>query len=125
VPDAESLEFFDHAAGWQAAVAGLDFGDFIVWRKDDLPAYQLAVVIDDAAMQITEVVRGADLLRSTFRQLLLYRALDLSPPEFCHVPLITDSSGRRLAKRHQALSLRSLRREGFTPEEIRRKFGPL
>ncbi len=63
--------------GMQQAIAGVDFGDFIVWRKDDVPAYQLAVVADDAAMQITEVVRGADLLLSTFRQLLLYRALEL------------------------------------------------
>ena len=92
---------------------GLDFGDFVIWRKDDVPAYQLAVVVDDAAQRITEVVRGADLLRSTFRQLLLYRALELSAPEFCHVPLVTDSSGKRLAKRDDALSLRSLRLAGL------------
>jgi glutamyl-tRNA synthetase len=122
-PEGEKLEFVDQCAGPQRSTAGGDFGDFVIWRKDDVPAYQLAVVVDDSEMRITEVVRGADLLRSTFRQLLLYRALDLPVPQFCHVPLVTDSSGKRLAKREDALSLRSLRQEGFTPEEIRQKFG--
>lgn len=72
-------------------------------------------------MGITEVVRGADLLRSTFRQLLLYRALDLKPPQFCHLPLVTDSLGKRLAKRDDVLSLRTLRVLGLTPEEIRQR----
>lgn len=118
VPAGEVLEFIDAYAGPQRAIAGRDFGDFLVWRKDDLPAYQLAVVVDDAAMQITEVVRGADLLLSTFRQLLLYRALALAAPEFCHVPLVLDSLGERLAKRHDALSLRALRARGISPEEV-------
>ena len=122
VPEGEALEFVDQSAGPQRAVASLDFGDFVVWRKDDIPAYQLAVVVDDAAMRITEVVRGADLLRSTFRQLLLYRALEIAAPEFCHLPLVTDSSGKRLAKRDDALSLRALRAQGLTPEEIRQRF---
>jgi glutamyl-tRNA synthetase len=122
VPEGVALEFVDRSDGPQRAVAGVDFGDFIVWRKDDIPAYQLAVVVDDAAMRITEVVRGADLLRSTFRQLLLYRALEITAPEFCHLPLVTDSSGRRLAKRDDALSLRALRAQGLTPEEIRQRF---
>ena len=74
-------------------MAGKDFGDFVVWRHDDVPAYQLACVVDDAAMQITEVVRGADLLVSTARQILLYRALGLKPPEFFHCPLMQDESG--------------------------------
>jgi glutamyl/glutaminyl-tRNA synthetase len=120
--DGETLQFIDHCAGPQRAVAGVGFGDFIVWRKDDGPAYQLAVVVDDAVMQITEVVRGADLLRSTFRQLLLYRALGLAPPDFCHLPLVTDSLGKRLAKRDHALSLRVFRAEGVAPNEIRRRF---
>ncbi len=120
VPEDESLRFEDDRAGVQQAVAGIDFGDFVIWRKDDVPAYQLAAVVDDAALRITEVVRGADLLRSTFRQLLLYRALELSPPEFCHLPLVTDASGKRLAKRDDALSLGSLRAAGMTPEKIRR-----
>jgi glutamyl-queuosine tRNA(Asp) synthetase len=122
VPAGETLQLHDRCAGPQRAVGGEDFGDFVVWRKDDVPAYQLAVVVDDADQQITEVVRGADLLRSTFRQLLLYRALDLAPPEFCHLPLVTDSSGKRLAKRHDALSLRALRSAGVTPEQIRKRF---
>ena len=105
-----------------AGVGGIDFGDFLVWRKDDVPAYQLAVVVDDAAMRITEVVRGADLLLSTFRQLLLRRALELPAPQFYHVPLVADSLGKRLAKRHDALSLRALRAVGLTPDEIRARF---
>jgi glutamyl/glutaminyl-tRNA synthetase len=76
--------------------------------------------VDDAAMQITEVVRGADLLVSTARQLLLYRALNLTSPAFYHCSLITDESGHRLAKRHDALSLRALRESGVTPETLRR-----
>ena len=88
-----------------------------------MPAYQLAVVIDDAAMEITEVVRGEDLLLSTARQLLLYRALGLNPPNFYHCPLINDENGQRLAKRHDALSLRSLREHGHSPKELRVNFG--
>jgi glutamyl-tRNA synthetase len=112
----------DRSAGLQRAVAGVEFGDFVVWRKDDVPAYQLAVVVDDAAMRITEVVRGADLLRSTFRQLLLYRALELAAPDFYHLPLVTDESGKRLAKRDDVLSLRTLRVKGVAPNEIRQRF---
>jgi glutamyl-tRNA synthetase len=93
-----------------------------VWRKDGMPAYQLACVVDDAAMRITEVVRGADLLLSTFRQLLLYQALGFAPPAFYHCPLVTDDQGIRLAKRHDALSLRAMRENGRTPEEIRNDF---
>ena len=120
VSDGEALQFGDRHFGAQCAVAGTNFGDFIVWRKDDVPAYQLAVVVDDAAMQITEVVRGADLLLSTFRQMLIYRALNLNGPQFYHAELIRDSSGQRLAKRHDSLSLRELRNSGADPEELRR-----
>lgn len=112
VPFGEPISFQDARLGLQKAVAGVDFGDFVIWRKDDVPAYQLAVVVDDAAMQITEVVRGEDLLISTFRQLLLYRALGLEAPAFYHCPLVTDDQGRRLAKRNDALSLRTLRKRG-------------
>ena len=121
VPHGERMTFTDAALGAQTAVAGVDFGDFVVWRRDGVPAYQLAVVADDAAMGVTEVVRGADLLLSTFRQLLLYRALGLTPPAFYHAPLLADpATGQRLAKRHDALSLRQLRASGAAPEALRR-----
>ena len=119
VPDGETIAFRDGGFGPQNYVAGSDFGDFIVWRADDLPAYHLATVVDDARMQITEVVRGADLLVSAARQLLLFHALGWMPPRFYHCPLVTDATGGRLAKRHDALSLRSLRELGQTPEQIR------
>jgi glutamyl-tRNA synthetase len=124
VPQDEQMTFTDGAMGLQTAVAGVDFGDFVVWRRDGVPAYQLAVVADDAAMGLTEVVRGADLLLSTFRQLLLYRALDFPPPAFFHVPLLTDpATGQRLAKRHDALSLRQLRAQKTDPEKLRQEWG--
>jgi len=119
VPDGATLTFTDGHYGAQSATAGVHFGDFLVWRKDDTPAYQFACVVDDAAMRISEIVRGADLLLSTFRQLLLYRALRLTPPSFYHCPLLTDEQGVRLAKRHDALSLRTLRAQGRSPENIR------
>lgn len=119
VPDGEAVHFSDGLQGEQTFVTGRDFGDFVVWRRDDLPSYQLAVVADDAAMGITEVVRGADLLVSTARQILLYRALGWAPPAFAHSALVTDADGVRLAKRHDALSLRALRARGFTPDQIR------
>ncbi len=122
VPDGADLAFDDGACGPQSAVAGRDFGDFLVWRKDDTPSYQLACATDDAAMGVTEVVRGADLIRSTFRQILIYRALGLREPRFFHCPLMTDDRGVRLAKRHDALSLRALRKQGMTPEQVRDKF---
>lgn len=118
VPDGEAIEFEDGGFGPRRYVAGHDFGDFLVWRRDDVPSYQLAVVVDDAAMRITEVVRGADLLRSTARQILLYRALGLAAPAWYHCPLMHDESGQRLAKRHDALSLRALRRQGMTPQAV-------
>jgi glutamyl/glutaminyl-tRNA synthetase len=121
VPDGESLAFTDGHFGPQQAQAGRDFGDFLVWRKDDAPSYQLACVVDDADMGITEVVRGADLLKSTFRQLLLFRALGFTVPRFYHSPLVLDERGVRLAKRHDALALRTLREHGRTPEELRAK----
>jgi len=100
-------------------LAGRDFGDFIVWRRDDVPAYQLAIVVDDAATGITEVVRGADLLKSTARQILLYRALGLPIPDFYHCDLVRDDAGVRLAKRHDSLSIRKLREMGWSSERVR------
>lgn len=118
VPVGETVSFVDARMGPQSFVAGRDFGDFIVWRRDDAPAYELAVVVDDAAMQITEVVRGEDLLLSTARQILLYRVLGLTPPAFYHCALVTDADGRRLAKRHDAASLQELRARGIKPAEL-------
>jgi len=109
VPDGEMIEFHDALQVPQKFVAGKDFGDFLVWRRDDVPAYELAVVADDHAMEITEVVRGADLLRSTARQILIYRALGWTPPAWCHAPLMLDEHGKRLAKRTDAMSLAALR----------------
>ncbi len=118
VPEGEAIEFIDENLGWQSFTAGVDFGDFVVWRRDGVPSYQLACVADDAAMGITEVVRGADLLKSTARQILLYRALGVKTPKWFHCRLVVDHNGRRLAKRHDALSLRALRQRGITPMNI-------
>jgi glutamyl-tRNA synthetase len=95
-----------------------EVGDFVVARADGVPAYQLAVVVDDAAMGIEEVVRGDDLLPSTARQILLYRALGLAAPHFTHVPLVTGEDGARLAKRHGAVSLGELRQRGTDPRAV-------
>jgi glutamyl/glutaminyl-tRNA synthetase len=119
VPDGEEISFTDVYLGPQCLTAGRDFGDFLVWRRDDVPAYQLAVVADDAAMQITEVVRGADLLKSTARQILLFRALGFPAPAYYHCDLVRDEAGVRLAKRHDALSIRKLREAGWTAQEVR------
>jgi glutamyl-tRNA synthetase len=118
VRDGEPVEFEDLNLGPQRFIAGEDFGDFVVWRKDGGPSYQLACVADDATMRITEVVRGADLLKSTARQILLYRALGIEPPAWYHCKLVVDHNGRRLAKRHDALSLRAMRLRGLTPMNI-------
>jgi glutamyl-tRNA synthetase len=118
VPDGETITFHDRCFGPQQFVAGCDFADFLLWRRDDIPAYQLAVAVDDEAMQITEVVRGADLLKSTARQLLLIRALGYSSPSYFHCPLLRDEKNMRLAKRHDALSLRTLRERGVRSEEL-------
>ena len=122
VPDGENIEFEDANLGRQTFTAGHDFGDFLIWRRDDVPSYQLACTVDDAAMEITEVVRGADLLKSTARQLLLFRALGNSAPQYFHCTLMKDEQGQRLAKRHDALSLRALRDQGVAPAEIIQRF---
>lgn len=122
VRDGRAVSFNDGNCGEQRFIAGRDFGDFVVWRGDGVPAYQLACVVDDAAMQITEVVRGGDLLVSTARQLLVYEALGLAPPAFFHCELMKDEAGVRLAKRHDSLSLRMLRANGETPESLRARW---
>ncbi|MBO2944189.1 tRNA glutamyl-Q(34) synthetase GluQRS [Paenibacillus sp. F411] len=99
-------------------VNGYASSDFVVRRADGIYAYQLAVVVDDAAMGITDVFRGADLLDSTPRQLMLYEALELTPPRFAHFPLLLDEKGNRLAKRTQGLSIRELRQRGVNPRRI-------
>ena len=110
VPD-KTVSFVDNYAGQQAFIGGVHFGDFLVWRSDGFPSYELAVVVDDAAMGITEVVRGCDLLKSTARQLLLYEALGYTHqiPEWFHCPLVCDENGVRLAKRNKPASIRNLR----------------
>ncbi len=121
VPEGEVIAFNDEHFGPQRYIAGRDFGDFPVWRRDDVPSYQLAAVVDDAAMAITEVVRGADLLKSTARQILLYRALGFIEPAWYHCDLLRDRHGERLAKRTDALSLRALRAAGVSADEVRRR----
>ncbi|HEX4578040.1 MAG TPA: glutamate--tRNA ligase family protein, partial [Edaphobacter sp.] len=126
IPDGAVVRFTDQNLGPQAFTAGKDFGDFLVWRKalshdpDDagLPSYQLACVVDDADMQITEVVRGRDLLKSTARQILLQHALNLLAPAYFHTQLLTDEQGTRLAKRHDSLAIRTLRQQGLSPAQI-------
>jgi glutamyl/glutaminyl-tRNA synthetase len=122
VPDGRTIKFQDRGQGTQSFDAGRGFGDFLVWRRDDVPAYQLAVVADDAAMGITEVVRGLDLLKSTARQILLFEALGIKPPDYFHCDLVTDDAGVRLAKRHDALSLLALRASGMSAQEVRRRW---
>jgi glutamyl/glutaminyl-tRNA synthetase len=118
VPDGQAIEFNDLNLGPQRFITGVDFGDFLVWRRDGVPSYQLACVADDAAMRITEVVRGADLLKSTARQILLNRAMGFALPAWFHCNLVVDENGVRLAKRHDALSVRMLRERGLTPRQV-------
>lgn len=93
-------------------------GDFVVWKTTDTPAYQLAVIVDDAALGVTEVIRGDDLIPSTPRQLLLYQALGYEPPQFIHVPLVVGPDGRRLAKRHGDTRLATLRDASVSAEKL-------
>lgn len=113
----ETIGFLDGCCGWYEEQLALECGDFILCRKDGVAAYQLAVVVDDAAMDITQVVRGRDLLSSTPRQLLLYRLLGLKPPVFFHIPLLLSPSGRRLSKRDGDLDIGCLRKY-FRPEDL-------
>ena len=117
VPDGE-VAFDDLVHGRRSFDVQRTVGDFVVMRADGIAAYQLAVVADDAAMGITDVVRGDDLLASTARQLLLFRALGLPAPRFAHVPLVVGEDGERLAKRHGALSLGELRGRGADPRAV-------
>lgn len=114
----ESPRFSDDFLGEVAVDLDRAGGDFVVWRSAKVPAYQLAVVVDDAAAGVTQVVRGDDLVTSTPRQLLLYRALGLTPPTFAHVPLVVGEDGRRLAKRHGDTRVSSLRQAGVKSEML-------
>lgn len=114
----EYISFHDRVFGAFDGVLTESVGDFLILRRNKIPAYQLAVVADDHKDQVTEVVRGRDLLESTVRQIALARALGISPPLYSHVPLICDSNGQRLAKRDQARSLGQLRREGLSAVRI-------
>jgi len=116
VPD-ETVAFTDGLQGPQALSLQAEWGDFIVRRADGVAAYQLAVVVDDAACGVTEVVRGRDLLSSTPVQLWLYRTLGLTPPTFTHVPMLLSTDGRRLSKRDRALDLGELRKS-WPPEKV-------
>lgn len=111
------MAFTDGHLGPYAEDLARDCGDFVVRRADGGFAYQLAVVVDDALMGVTQVVRGADLLSSTPRQLWLYRTLGLKAPEFYHLPLLLAPDGRRLSKRDGDQSLEHLQAK-YTPEQI-------
>lgn len=112
------VQWVDGFVGAQSTDVSAEVGDFLVGRKGGLPAYQLAVVVDDATDGITEVVRGDDLLASTARQKMLQEALGMSSPVWWHVPLVADESGRRLAKRADDVSLHELRARGVDPRAI-------
>lgn len=114
----EPVAFHDRVLGTRSCVPADSLGDFPVTQKSGEPSYQLAVVVDDAAMGITQVVRGDDLEASTYRQLELFRALELPPPEYAHVPLVCGPDGRRLAKRHGDTRLSTLRDQGITSSRI-------
>ena len=116
VPE-EEITFIDGHMGEYGEWLPEDCGDFLLRRSDGMFAYQLAVVVDDAAMGVTEVVRGADLLASTPRQLLLYRLLGLEAPAFYHFPLLLGSDGQRLSKRNADAGLDALG-ERYTASEI-------
>lgn len=113
-----AVKFDDLVAGEVCVDVFQDTGDFIVARADGVPSYQLAVVLDDIAMGVTHVLRGNDLLDSTPRQLLLYRAFGEVPPAYAHVPLILNPEGVRLAKRSGAVAISEMRRKGYSPETV-------
>lgn len=119
VPAKKNIAFNDACLGPCQFISGQDFGDFLIWRKDGIPSYELAVVVDDSAMEISEVVRGEDLLISTARQLLLYEALGATVPKFYHAPLVVDETGIRLSKSKQSMALRELKAAGFSPQDLR------
>ena len=117
-PDEARISFDDGFAGAYSMDVRAQLGDFPLARDEKGAGYTLAVVVDDAAMGVTEVVRGDDLLPATPQQLLLYRALGLKEPKFFHVPLVVGPDGRRLAKRHGDTRIASFREDGMNPEVV-------
>lgn len=111
VPD-EAIEFTDVICGKQSQNLARECGDFILRRSDGVYAYQLAVVVDDGECGVTEIVRGADLLYDTPRQIYLQRLLGLPTPEYCHIPLMCDETGRKLSKSEGDSALRLLKTHG-------------
>lgn len=122
VPDATdpagTIEFLDLNYGTHREVLASECGDFLVRRSDGVVAYQLAVVVDDALMGVTQVVRGRDLLGSCARQIYLAGLLDFDAPQYGHVPLLVAPDGRRLAKREKDLDLGALRDRGISAERV-------
>jgi glutamyl-tRNA synthetase len=116
-PDYE-VSFADRFAGQQSENVSKKTGDFIIARDRAGAGYQLAVVVDDAAMGVTEVIRGDDLLECTHWQILLYRALELDIPAFTHLPLLIGPDGKRLAKRHGDARISILRKRGDSPDTL-------
>ena len=115
---AERLAVQDGHLGEYVENLALDGGDFIIKRSDGVFAYQLAVVVDDAAMGVNRVVRGRDLLSSAPRQVWLHRQLGFAPPQFCHVPLLLAADGKRLAKRERSLDMGALRASCTAPQLV-------
>ncbi len=118
----ESVQFDDGFVGPVDGSEWLD--DFVLRRKDRLWAYQFAVVVDDAEARVSEVVRGDDLLSSTPRQIAIYRALGLQPPQFVHIPLVMGNDGKRLSKRHDSPTIRAIREHGQRPADVFRRLAP-
>jgi glutamyl-tRNA synthetase len=114
-----TVAMVDEIAGAYAQDVAREVGDFVVYRADGVAAYQLAVVVDDIAMEVTQVVRGEDLLASTPRQALLYEAFGARPPRWAHVGLVVNDQGQRLAKRDGALSIAALREAGVRAQALR------
>lgn len=118
IPEDLEIAFTDRNFGPQRERIASEGGDIVLRRADGAWAYQLAVVVDDALMGVTEVVRGADLLSSAARQIYLYNLLGWAPPEWAHIPLITNAEGIRLSKRDASLSMAAMRADGLTPPDI-------
>lgn len=114
----DEIELVDRVRGAVRCRPSEELGDFVIWKRDGQPAYQLAVVVDDAAAGVDSVMRGDDLLPSAFRQELLYASLDAPAPEWAHLPLVVGEDGRRLAKRHGDTSLRRFRESGVSAEAL-------